>query len=195
VTHDGAASSVCPFFPRWGEGGGEGVRLYQRPLFGQQKPVYEPPAPEAAPFTLFGAQGTKRASARVRPGQQRFRFQVLKEYGAKCAVCSISHSMLLHAAHLCGKAAMGGDDWRNGLPLCATHHLAFDADLFAIDPDTLEIVLAGGVDRDTLGVQGTVATIKGRSHLDALRWRFEQFNKGMSPEPESAASSLPIGPV
>ena len=31
VTHDGAASSVCPFFPRWGEGGGEGVRLYQRP--------------------------------------------------------------------------------------------------------------------------------------------------------------------
>ena len=146
------------------------------------------------PLRFFGAQGIKRASARVRPGQQRFRFQVLKEYGAKCAVCSISHSLLLHAAHLCGKAAMGGDDWRNGLPLCATHHLAFDADLFAIDPDTLEIVLAGGVDRNTLGVQGTVATIKGRPHLDALRWRFEQFNKGMSPEPETAAS-LPIGPV
>jgi len=154
-------------------------------LFGQQRPVYEPPASEAAPFTLFGAEGAKRASVRVRPGQQRFRFQVLKEYGPKCAACSISHSLLLHAAHLCGKAAKGSDDWRNGLPLCATHHLAFDANLFAIDPDTLEIVLASGLDRDTLGVQGTLATIRGRPHLDALRWRFEQFNKGLPLEPNS----------
>jgi hypothetical protein len=162
-------------------------------LFGQQKPVYEPPASDTAPFRLFAGESAKRASVRVRPGQQRFRFQVLKEYGPKCAVCSISHSLLLHAAHLCGKAAKGSDDWRNGLPLCATHHLAFDADLFAIDPDTLKIVLAGGLDRDTLGVQGTLATIRGRPHLDALRWRFEQFNKGLSHQPETAASS-PIGP-
>jgi hypothetical protein len=111
-------------------------------LFGKQKPAYEAPPSEAAPFILFGADGSKRTSVRVRPGQQRFRFQVLKEYGAKCAVCSITHSLLLHAAHLCGKAAKGSDDWRNGLPLCATHHLAFDADLFAIEPETFEIMLA-----------------------------------------------------
>jgi putative restriction endonuclease len=105
-------------------------------------------------------------------------------------VCSISHSLLLHAAHLCGKAAKGSDDWRNGLPLCATHHLAFDADLFAIDPDTLEIVLAGELDL----VQRTLATSKGRPHLDALGWRFEQFNKGRSLEPnsESADPSAPL---
>jgi len=94
-------------------------------------------------------------------------------------------SLLLHAAHLCGKAAKGSDDWRNGLPLCATHHLAFDANLFAIDPDTLKIVLASGLDRETLGVQGALATIWGRPHLDALRWRFEQFNKGLPLEPNS----------
>src|SRR5262249_44012403 len=35
---------------------------------------------------------------------------------------------------------------------------------------TLEIVLAIGLDRDTLGVQGTLTTIRGRPHLDALRW-------------------------
>jgi predicted restriction endonuclease len=105
-------------------------------------------------------------------------------------VCSIGHSLLLHAAHLCGKAAKGSDDWRNGVPLCATHHLAFDADLFAINPDTLEIVLADGLDRDTLGVQGTLATKRARPHIDALRWRFEQF-KGLSlePNPEAAAPS------
>jgi putative restriction endonuclease len=147
-------------------------------LFGQQKPAYETPASEAAPFILFSADSSKRASVRVRPGQQRFRFQVLKEYGAKCAVCSITHSLLLHAAHLCGKAAKGGDDWRNGLPLCATHHLAFDADLFAIDPKTLEIVLGSELDRATLGIEGrNLTTVRARPHLDALRWRFEQFKK------------------
>jgi len=157
-------------------------------LFGQQKPVYEPPASEAAPFTLFTVESTKRASVRVRPGQQRFRFQVLKEYGSKCAVCSISHSLLLHAAHLCGKAAKGSDDWRNGLPLCATHHVAFDADLFAIHPDTLEIEPADGLDRETLGVQQRLATMRGRPHVDALRWRFERFKEELSLEPNSATA-------
>jgi putative restriction endonuclease len=146
-------------------------------LFGPQKPMYEAPAPEPAPFSLFGGEDAKRASVRVRPGQQRFRFQVLKQYGPKCAVCSITHSLLLHAAHLCGKAAKGSDDWRNGLPLCATHHLAFDASLFAIDPDSLEIVLRDGLDSGSLGIHGDkLATVKARPHLDALRWRFQQFN-------------------
>jgi putative restriction endonuclease len=154
-------------------------------LFGQQKPAYAAPVSEAAPFILFSAENSRRASVRVRPGQQRFRFYVLKEYGAKCAVCSITHSLLLHAAHVCGKAAKGSDDWRNGLPLCATHHLAFDADLFAINPDTLEIVLADGLARATLGIQGeTLGTIRARPHLDALRWRFEQFKKLEKPNPQ-----------
>lgn len=156
-------------------------------LFGQQKPAYAAPVSEAAPFSLFGAESSKRASVRVRPGQQMFRFHVLKEYGAKCAVCSITHSLLLHAAHLCGKAAKGSDDWRNGLPLCANHHLAFDADLFAINPDTLEIVIADGLDRAALGIQGrTLPTTRARPHLDALRWRFEQFKGAKKPNLQSS---------
>jgi hypothetical protein len=130
-------------------------------MFGQEKPPYEGPASEDAPFALFGAENSKRGSVRVRLGQQKFRFQVLKEYGMKCGLCSISHSLLLHAAHVCGKADKGSDDWRNGLPLCATHHAAFDADLFAIHPDTLEVTLAEGLDRITLGIQGsTLVTIR-----------------------------------
>jgi putative restriction endonuclease len=67
-------------------------------LFGRQRPVYEPPSLEAAPFKLFGAAVDKRALVRVRSAQQTFRFQVLKQYGPKCAVCSINHSLLIHAA-------------------------------------------------------------------------------------------------
>jgi putative restriction endonuclease len=150
-------------------------------LFGRQHPSYEAAAPQLAPFALFGEDGGRRTLVSARPGQQRFRFQVLKEYGPKCAVCSISHTLLLHAAHLCGKAAKGSDDWRNGLPLCATHHLAFDAGLFVIHPDTLEIVLAPGIDAETLGIQGkTLATMRARPHVDALCWRFQHPTAAVS---------------
>src|SRR5262245_61965952 len=41
-------------------------------------------------------------------------------------------------AHL-RKAHHGSDEWRNGLPFCSTHHDAFDAHLFTINPETLAI--------------------------------------------------------
>jgi putative restriction endonuclease len=161
-------------------------------LFGQERPGYQPPALEASAFSLFGTTVDKRALVRVRPAQQRFRFQVLKQYGPRCAVCSISHSLLLHAAHLCGKAARGSDDWRNGLPLCATHHIAFDADLFGIHPDTLEIIFSRGLGGEALGIQGRVMqTMRSRPHLDALRWRFEQFKKNTKLESACSKSGEP----
>jgi len=51
----------------------------------------------------------------------------------------------MKAAHICGKAHNGSDDWRNGLPLCSTHHDAFDTHLFAIHPDSLIIETMPGV--------------------------------------------------
>ena len=94
----------------------------------------------------------KMAMVKVRGRQQVFRFQVLAQYGAKCAVCSITHPNLLKAAHIRGKREKGSDDWRNGLPLCSTHHDAYDAQLFAIHPDTLSIVAAPDVSPADIGL-------------------------------------------
>ena len=47
---------------------------------------------------------------------------------------------MLQAAHIRPVSENGSDDPRNGLVLCANHHLAFDANLFAFDPETLEVV-------------------------------------------------------
>jgi len=44
---------------------------------------------------------------------------MLANYGCKCAVCVITHPSLMKAAHICGKADKGSDDWRNGLPFCS----------------------------------------------------------------------------
>src|SRR5262249_45370380 len=96
-------------------------------LFGPDIPPTYSAAPEPdSPFILEDRQTRKASSVLARPGQQRFRFQVIEKYGSKCAVCDMSHPALVQAAHLRGKSERGSDDWRNGIPLCPTHHQAFD---------------------------------------------------------------------
>lgn len=46
---------------------------------------------------------------------------------------------MIEAAHLRGDADGGSPDARNGLPVNAALHRAFDAHLFAIHPDTLAV--------------------------------------------------------
>ena len=142
-------------------------------LFGDQSPNYREPAQANAPFDLFAPTSTKSTLVKTRPGQQRFRFQVLKRYGAKCAVCNIRHQTLLKAAHICGKAEQGADDWRNGLPLCATHHDAFDAFFFGIEPDTLRLVAAPGISFASIGIiADTLTPLTGGPHPEAIKWRW-----------------------
>src|SRR5262245_33742573 len=91
----------------------------------------------------------------TRRGQQRFRFQVMAQYGSKCAVCDIRHPALLKAAHICGVAEQGSDDWRNGIPLCATHHEAFDDHLFCIHPKSKAIECKPEITPDEIGLRET----------------------------------------
>jgi hypothetical protein len=91
---------------------------------------------EDEPFSLFGDEDGTRRLARTRRGQQQFNFLVMKRYGGTCAACGISIPDLLDASHIAEKGKQGTDDPRNGLVFCATHHRAFDALLFAIDPES-----------------------------------------------------------
>jgi putative restriction endonuclease len=147
-------------------------------LFGSDRPKYERPSDLDSPFQLVTKSTVTRTMAKARPGQQRFRFQVIAQYGCKCAVCSITHGRLTKAAHICGKEQHGSDDWRNGIPLCSTHHDAFDAHLFAIQPETLAIVTMPGVTPESIGITTDVlAPLRRRPHPDAVKWRFEQTEK------------------
>ena len=69
---------------------------------------------------------------------------------------------------------MGSDDWRNGIPLCSTHHHAFDADLFGIVPETMAIVIQPGLRGGSLGIAvDRLLLLRNRPHDEALGWRFE----------------------
>jgi putative restriction endonuclease len=67
-------------------------------LFGDSEPTYSSPAEQEELFSLTDEAPMRKALVDVRARQQVFRFQVLAQYGAKCAVCSITHRSLLKAA-------------------------------------------------------------------------------------------------
>ncbi|MFY9475623.1 MAG: HNH endonuclease signature motif containing protein [Bacillota bacterium] len=108
------------------------------------------------------------------------RFSVFKRYGAKCAVCSVSRSEMLQAAHLRPVSEKGSDDPRNGLVLCANHQLAFNAYLFAFDPESLDIVLKPGVTAEELGITvNSLRELSNKPHPEALAWRYGFWKRNM----------------
>jgi putative restriction endonuclease len=143
-------------------------------LLGDAAPTYATAVNQDEPFSLTDDAPMRKAVVNVRGRQQVFRFQVLAQYGTKCAVCSITHPSLIKAAHIRGKREKGSDDWRNGIPLCSTHHDAYDAQLFAIHPDTLSIITGPDVSPAAIGLGTDVLALKHRRpHREALAWRFQ----------------------
>jgi putative restriction endonuclease len=68
--------------------------------------------------------------------QTRFRQEVLKAYGKRCAVCRLPRPELLDAAHIVpDREEAGVPEVPNGMSLCKLHHGVFDADLMGIRPD------------------------------------------------------------
>jgi putative restriction endonuclease len=70
----------------------------------------------------------------------RFREQVLRAYGYRCAVCAfdlrLDHTPLaLDAAHIRWHQANGPSIASNGLALCALHHKLFDRGAFSLSND------------------------------------------------------------
>lgn len=49
----------------------------------------------------------KVTSIETHPGQAKFRFYVVKRYGAKCAVCGVTLKEVLEAAHIVPKSEGG----------------------------------------------------------------------------------------
>ena len=111
-----------------------------------------------------------------RANQERFRLDVLKHQGVCCAVCNMSITAALEAAHVIPKEYDGSDDARNGIVLCATHHRMFDANLFAIEPRTLVIHPTKGFSGKSLQLgRSDISHLPVSPHEKTLRWRWDVF--------------------
>lgn len=106
-----------------------------------------------------------------------FRFGILKRYGTKCAVCSISIEDIIEAAHIVEKKDKGSDDIRNGIPLCANHHTLFDRHFFSINEE-YKVVVSDHYDRKELSItEEDITKLKHLPEKLALNIRIKKFVK------------------
>lgn len=119
--------------------------------------------------------GRKQAQGERRPNQHRFRFQVLQRYGSTCAMCGLSVTDLIEAAHLVAWAETHNDDPRNGLPLCRNHHRALELGLVRIDPTTGEFVTSeNGPNLEVLGITApSLSHLQAKPHPKSIRWLWQ----------------------
>jgi putative restriction endonuclease len=75
------------------------------------------------------------------------------------------------------KRERGSDDPRKGLVLCASHHRALDAGLFAIEPSSLRIIFnPSGPDADSLRIDHlTLEHLPNKPHGEAIEWLWERW--------------------
>lgn len=132
---------------------------------------------ETSEFVPIAKTELISTSVKARTGQQKFKFHVIKRYGLQCAVCDINIPQLLQAAHIIPKKDNGSDDPRNGIVLCANHHIAFDLGLFSINPDNYALIFKDGVNKQALNIsKDNLNHLQYKPHLDALKWRWRKFN-------------------
>ncbi|GAA2120214.1 hypothetical protein GCM10009759_68880 [Kitasatospora saccharophila] len=147
--------------------------------FGETPPVQllDRDRSEEQPFRLEGNRRRKRSGTVVdRPDQARFKIEVFRRYGAHCPLSGIVIPQMIEAAHLRGDADGGTSDARNGLPMNAALHRAFDAHLFAINPDTLTAeARPGGPSLESMGIVHPKLALDRLPHPMALKWRYDEW--------------------
>lgn len=113
-------------------------------LFGRAAGMDEP---WAAAWRAEGEaeEGATRGPAIGASTAARFRFNVFRCYGYRCAVCDISAAELLDAV----RTGIGPVD---GIVLCASHSRAYRAGLLRIDAADGHVVMRAGVSARELGV-------------------------------------------
>ena len=114
------------------------------------------------------------AIVKRRKRSPKFKKSVLLAHGIRCACCEINLEALIEAAHIRPVAANGNDEPSNGIPLCPTHHTAFDASLFTINPEDQSIILANGITYDDIGI--TKKRIDLKLSRKSLEYRMSIFN-------------------
>ncbi|MFC1417920.1 HNH endonuclease [Streptacidiphilus cavernicola] len=130
------------------------------------------------PFSLEGNRRRRGPGTVItRPDQARFKLAVFQRYGPVCALSGVAVPEMIEAAHLRPDADNGSSDARNGLPLNAALHRAFDANLFAIHPDTREILVRPkGPSLAQLGIIKThLSDLAKQPHRSALAWRYDRW--------------------
>lgn len=131
------------------------------------------------PLELIEERVIATTTTQYRQRSANFRDSVLAAHSAECQVCGMKIQQLIEAAHIVPVASNGIDHESNGIPLCPTHHSAFDWHLFAFEPVSKLIIIRPGFYASGLGI--TKTNLLANVSDEALRIRhalFENSNQG-----------------
>lgn len=149
------------------------------------------PQPDAEEWIAFDEAPRRRSEVARRARDPRFVFNVKKRHGNRCLACGFAAGRLVEAAHIITVAEGGSNHPANGIPLCPTHHRAFDAGLFAISPRSLEFVALGETTLAELQVSKTaIAGLPAQPHPEALAWRWSHVHDRIRALPARTESDL-----
>lgn len=157
--------------------------------FAEDEPRYLDMAEPETPFTVTTRRRRVAVQSERYERSPEFKFRVLRRHDGRCAVTGVGVPAVLDAAHVVPVEHGGSDDERNGLLLTATLHRAFDALLWAIEPQTLALrTRPRGPALADLRVGATSLRPGLRApHLEALAWRWAHFKASSKAEQLDAA--------
>lgn len=96
-------------------------------------------------FNPDNIEDERQKSCRVvvtRPGQKKFKRQLIQAYGGRCSITGCSVEPVLEAAHIIPYLGAKTDHPSNGLLLRADIHNLFDSHYLTIHPETLKVETA-----------------------------------------------------
>lgn len=113
---------------------------FRNPPFTAAMQAQSTPKPDPLPT----GDGPLKAMAEVtlRPFQTQFREALRRRYGDACQITGCTVMAVVQACHLVPVSAKGTDEAENGLLLRVDLHVLFDANLIAVEPDTLVVHVA-----------------------------------------------------
>lgn len=94
----------------------------------------EAPDDDVADWAIF--------ALKIRRGQPKFRKNLLKLYGNKCAISGWGPQSVLEAAHIQPHAKKGVNKSENGILMRSDFHALFDSGLIRIHPQSLKVEIA-----------------------------------------------------
>jgi putative restriction endonuclease len=135
------------------------------------------PAPdEGHPFEVHQVPRTVTRLVTHKAGRKAFQQKIFKLSGRVCPLSGTTVAPMIEAAHVVDMQFDGTKDARNGLPLNAAPHRAFDKRLFCINPTALAgETKPGGPNLADLRI--TTPSLAGMARppwTEALDWRYRQ---------------------
>lgn len=120
----------------------------QNPIMGEQPAVLPLPRGHLphADIRMRSPSSRREVSVRDVHVQSQFRELVDKNFGSLCAVSGKHLNGVLEAAHIEPTSVAGCYNASNGILLSPTFHRLFDTNMMGIDPDTLQVHFASGIE-------------------------------------------------